>query len=67
MVSLLTIKYLHRHSELGVNVSGVIVNTLKSINQTGSRFNAETLVWLGIVVNLVINILATSLIAYRAW
>ncbi|KAE9403391.1 hypothetical protein BT96DRAFT_1080538 [Gymnopus androsaceus JB14] len=53
--------------DIGVNVSGVIVNTLKSINQTGSRFNAETLVWLGIVVNLVINILATSLIAYRAW
>ncbi|KAE9401751.1 hypothetical protein BT96DRAFT_974613 [Gymnopus androsaceus JB14] len=51
-------------SDIGVNIADAIVDTKLLIN---SVVNTITLDWLSIVLNLMVNVVATLLIAYRAW
>ncbi|KAE9402775.1 hypothetical protein BT96DRAFT_974168 [Gymnopus androsaceus JB14] len=46
----------------------IVLLTLKNVNKlTAYLGSTETLDWLSIVLNLTVNIVATLLIAYRAW
>ncbi|KAE9401173.1 hypothetical protein BT96DRAFT_938151 [Gymnopus androsaceus JB14] len=50
--------------DIGVNIADVIVDTRLSFNPA---ITTVTLDWLSILLNLMVNVVATFLIAYRAW
>ncbi|KAE9390525.1 hypothetical protein BT96DRAFT_980242, partial [Gymnopus androsaceus JB14] len=52
-------------ADIGVNIADAVVD-FKVISAT-FNLNPETLDWVGISLNLTVNIVATLLIAYRAW
>ncbi|KAE9401299.1 hypothetical protein BT96DRAFT_974846 [Gymnopus androsaceus JB14] len=51
-------------AEIGIGIVDAIVDTKGDLNLI---YNAVTLDWVSVVFNLLVNIVATLLIAYRAW
>ncbi|KAE9400045.1 hypothetical protein BT96DRAFT_975543 [Gymnopus androsaceus JB14] len=51
-------------ADIGVNIADVIVNCKAELNFNN---NAVTSDWISTVLNLAVNIVATLLIAHRAW
>ncbi|KAE9388298.1 hypothetical protein BT96DRAFT_981099 [Gymnopus androsaceus JB14] len=54
-------------TDIGVNIADVIADIRIDISTNGKCNRTVTLDWLGALLNLIVNIVATLLIAHRAW
>ncbi|KAE9406944.1 hypothetical protein BT96DRAFT_915093 [Gymnopus androsaceus JB14] len=53
--------------DIGVTIADIITDAEFDTNPNTRPIPTETLDWVGIVLSLTVNIVATLLIAYRAW
>ena len=63
----MTYTYTDIRDYLGVNIADVVADIREDISANGKCNRTVTLDWLGALLNLIVNIVATLLIAHWAW